>query len=250
MMTTMGTKKRKELQDQVNDDFSDFSLSSPATKIRRLDAGLPPIMEEEEEAPQIPFVMAEQNLPGSNHTEQLGASNYHPLVQELPTTLPQNEERAIVLFKPPVSTTTPLLQSPTNWSLSVSSDIIIGIKNGDKMLWSSQSNAARSAEDEARRDRITSGTNECLAVVPWVPSQFPQASGTEAPTGEVSEMMDAEDVGVVTMDIEENNVNFEPGQEHISGAMNGSDGFHQWQQQHCMIPQLPQNPSTPVVWYR
>lgn len=48
-MKTM-KKKRKEVEelDQVNDDFSDFSLSSPARKIRRLDAHLPPIMEEEE----------------------------------------------------------------------------------------------------------------------------------------------------------------------------------------------------------
>ncbi|GMQ07489.1 hypothetical protein CsSME_00051653 [Camellia sinensis var. sinensis] len=43
----MKMMKRKDLED-VNDDFSDFSLSSPARKIRRLDAELPPIMEEEE----------------------------------------------------------------------------------------------------------------------------------------------------------------------------------------------------------
>ncbi|EOY32080.1 hypothetical protein QUC31_019553 [Theobroma cacao] len=46
-MGLCGKLKRKDI-DQVNDDFSDFSLSSPATKIRRLDAELPPIIEEEE----------------------------------------------------------------------------------------------------------------------------------------------------------------------------------------------------------
>nr|KYP67542.1 hypothetical protein KK1_023885 [Cajanus cajan] len=55
--------KRKGPVDQVNHDFP---LASPATKIRRLDADLPPIVEEEESSP----------LP-----------------------LP-NEERALVLFKP------------------------------------------------------------------------------------------------------------------------------------------------------
>ncbi|XP_010488802.1 PREDICTED: uncharacterized protein LOC104766588 [Camelina sativa] len=39
--------KRKDI-DRVNHDFSDFSLSSPARKIRRLDLDLPPIMEEDE----------------------------------------------------------------------------------------------------------------------------------------------------------------------------------------------------------
>ncbi|CAJ1937160.1 unnamed protein product [Sphenostylis stenocarpa] len=53
--------KRKGCADQLNDDFP---LSSPATKIRRLDAELPPIVEEEEPLPS------------------------------------PNEERALVLFKP------------------------------------------------------------------------------------------------------------------------------------------------------
>ncbi|KAE8657966.1 hypothetical protein F3Y22_tig00116976pilonHSYRG00207 [Hibiscus syriacus] len=60
-MGLIGKFKRKNI-DQVNDDFSDFSLSSPATKIRRLDADLPPIIEED--------------------------------------SFPENHERAIVLFYP------------------------------------------------------------------------------------------------------------------------------------------------------
>ncbi|KAK9098313.1 hypothetical protein Syun_025358 [Stephania yunnanensis] len=44
--------KRKDLEEVV-DDFTDFYLTSPARKIRRLDAELPPIMEEDE--PGIPI---------------------------------------------------------------------------------------------------------------------------------------------------------------------------------------------------
>ncbi|EOA31489.1 hypothetical protein CARUB_v10014675mg [Capsella rubella] len=61
----MKMKKRKDI-DRVNNDFSDFSLSSPANKIRRLDLDLPPIMEED----------------------------------EIKSVSSVNEERAIVLYKP------------------------------------------------------------------------------------------------------------------------------------------------------
>ncbi|CAH8363214.1 unnamed protein product [Eruca vesicaria subsp. sativa] len=83
--------KRKEI-DRVNDDFSDFSLSSPAKKIRRLDLDLPPIKEEE-------VVMEEHVSPP-----------------------PENEERAIVLFKPP----TPHHHQP---HLFVDRSLISGLKN-------------------------------------------------------------------------------------------------------------------------
>uniref|UniRef100_A0A1J3DKK6 Uncharacterized protein n=1 Tax=Noccaea caerulescens TaxID=107243 RepID=A0A1J3DKK6_NOCCA len=66
--------KRKEI-DRVNDEFSDFSLSSPARKIRRLDLDLPPIMEEDVDLPPI---MEEEEIESA----------------------PVNEERAIVLYKP------------------------------------------------------------------------------------------------------------------------------------------------------
>ncbi|KAL6977886.1 hypothetical protein U1Q18_026669 [Sarracenia purpurea var. burkii] len=241
--------KRKDLED-VNDEFSDFSLSSPARKIRRLDAELPPIMEEEE--PEVPLIFEQQVTPEEHHLpsieEQVGGSG--PIMQEFPS-VPKNEERAIVLFTP---MNTPLLQSPSNFSVSVNSDIISGIKN--HILWSSQCNTAKEAEDEAARLGLnTKGrrTNDCLAVVPWVPSaQVSSNQGIDEI--EVSELMESEeDQGVATMEIEEeNNGGAEPvlGQGlEFSGMM--SEGLiHQWQQQHCMIPQLPQNSSTPISWYR
>ncbi|GFS43745.1 hypothetical protein Acr_00g0086680 [Actinidia rufa] len=231
--------KRKDLE-EVNDEFSQFSLSSPARKIRRLDAELPPIMEEKE--PKVPLVfeqlgVSDEHLP--SHMEFRGSSG--PVIEELPTES-ENEERAIVLFK---DVNTPLLRSPSNLSVTVNSDLFSGIKN--QIFWTSQYNAAKSAEDEATRPASNNrATNGCLAVVPWIPSQFPQTSGTEAPQTEVSELMESEDMGATTMDIEENDVS-EPGQERQFVGMN--EGFHQWQQ-HCVIPQRPQNTATPIVWYR
>ena len=66
----------------------------------------------------------------------------------------------------------------------------------DQIFWTSQYNATTSAEDEAtRQGSINRAANECLAVVPWIPSQFPQTSGTEVPQSEVSEMTKSEDMG-------------------------------------------------------
>ncbi|PSS01588.1 Dol-P-Man:Man(5)GlcNAc(2)-PP-Dol alpha-1,3-mannosyltransferase [Actinidia chinensis var. chinensis] len=231
-------RKRKDLE-EVNDDFSD---SSPARKIRRLDAELPPIIEEEETEIQWVFnqqVMPEEHLPSNR--EQVGG--YGPIIEELPAE-PESEERAIVLFK---SMSTPLLKSPSNFSVSIVSDIISGIKN--QILWSGQSNAMKPTADvAARQGSNTRGTNECLAVFPWVPSQVPSIPKTEAPQTELSELMESKDMKVATMDIEKNNAVAEAGQGCESGGMSG--GFHQWQQQHCMIPQLPQNASAPIMWFR
>ncbi|KAG8386752.1 hypothetical protein BUALT_Bualt03G0181700 [Buddleja alternifolia] len=49
--------KRKDLED-VNDDFSNFSLSSPVRKILRLDSELPPIFEDEECEIHVAFEQA------------------------------------------------------------------------------------------------------------------------------------------------------------------------------------------------
>ncbi|XP_057980554.1 uncharacterized protein LOC131166222 [Malania oleifera] len=218
--------KRKEL-DEVNDDFSDFSLSSPARKIRRLDVELPPILEEEE--PELLFAL-----------EQSGGA---PAMEELPS-VPVNEERAIVLFKP---MNTPLLHSPSNFSISVDSDIISDFKN----FWSSQSNHIKPAEDEAIQDSNTSAAKECLEVVPWVPSHVPQMPGIDVPQAEAAESMEAEEMEAAAMEIESNDLGTEQGQVNQHGGLKGDEGLPQWQHQHCMTPQLPQiNTPTPIVWYQ
>lgn len=243
--------KRKDLED-VNDDFSDFSLSSPARKIRRLDAELPPIMEEEEadhaEVQKLAPEEAEDvasNINNMNMEELGGLPSNHPHNESESESENENEneERALVLFNPPIINTHthahpyPLFHSPpSDLSLSVNSDLLLGIKN--QILWSSQSNAIKTAE------RQGSNTNDCLAVVPWVASQIPLTSGPDVPRTEVSELMETEDMGEATMDVEES----KPGQGYEFNEM--SEGIHQWQQQHCMIPQLPENTTTPIVWYR
>ncbi|PSR85216.1 NAC domain-containing protein [Actinidia chinensis var. chinensis] len=235
--------KRKDFE-EVNDDFSDFSLSSPARKIRRLDAELPPIIEEEE--PKIQWVFKQQVIPEEHLPSNRGqVGGYGPIIEEL-LTEPENEERAIVLFK---SMSTPLLKSPSNFTVSIVSDIISGIKN--QTLWSGQSNAMKPTEDEAaRKGSNTRGANECLAVVPWVPSQVSSIPGTEVPQTELSELMESEDMEVATMDIEENNVVADPDPVQGCGSDGMSRGLHQWQHQHCVIPQLPQNTSAPIVWFQ
>ncbi|WCJ34688.1 hypothetical protein M5689_015982 [Euphorbia peplus] len=183
--------KRKDLED-VNEDFSDFSLSSPARKIRRLDV----IMEEE--------------------------------VEEVD----HNLDRAIVLFKN-VSNYPLLLHSPSNFSLSVDSDFISGIKN--KYPWSSGYDNTKSIEEEA--------TDNSMAVIPWAPPQFHHPKETDHWGGEAPDLMDAEQVGESAMEIEGYTAETLP-QRHENG------GLPQWQQQHCLIPQLPFNTSTPISWSR
>ncbi|KAL7189929.1 hypothetical protein ACSBR1_039543 [Camellia fascicularis] len=134
--------KRKDLED-VNDDFSDFSLSSPARKIRRLDAELPPIMEEEEadhaEVQKLAPEEAEDvasNINNMNMEELGGLPSNHPhneseIENENEN---ENEERALVLFNPPIINTHahpyPLFHSPpSDLSLSLNSDLLLGIKS-------------------------------------------------------------------------------------------------------------------------
>ncbi|XVE98868.1 hypothetical protein REPUB_Repub03eG0145800 [Reevesia pubescens] len=210
-MGLSGKLKRKDI-DQVNDDFSDFSLSSPATKIRRLDADLPPIIEEEE-------------------------------------SFPENQERAIVLFSPPLlhnskDSNTPLLRSPATLTISLNSDLISGFKN--QLLRASDMKSADNNETEAEESkRVREG---CLAVVPWVPSQIPSVESRDGELEEAPESMEADE-----MDIEENNSdNVRMEQEHgyEFGGLKAGEAIHHWpqQQQHCMIPQPPQNPFTSISW--
>ncbi|CAI9766450.1 unnamed protein product [Fraxinus pennsylvanica] len=232
--------KRKELED-VNNEFSDFSLSSPARKTRRLDVDLLPVIEEEDS--EIPMSF-EQSVPG----QSLVGNAEGLTIEELPG-VPENQERSIVLYNP---TNMPLLQSPSNFSISVNPDLISGLKN--QILWSSQSNNWRSENNEAViEDKNSSATNNSLAVVPWVASQHHSAPGVEVPPqADITGMMDDE-VGEETMDIEADNndvIGFEQRNVNDSSGMSLSDGLHHWQQQPCMIPQPPQNTVTPVVWYR
>ncbi|XP_073271734.1 uncharacterized protein [Primulina huaijiensis] len=218
--------KRKDLEDATDD----FSLCSPARKIRRLDAELCPILEERE----IPMQF-EEYVP----QKQSYFSNLRVLkIEELPI---ENEERAIVLFKPVDS---PLHQLSSRFSMSVDPHIISGIKN--QVRQSSESSPWRIANDKAgSEDSNLHSHNGCLAVVPWVPSPLTSTRGAEfGHQTDTSEMMESE--ATEEMDVEDD-VGADQENVHVPGAANH---LHQWQQQHCMISQLPHNPSTPDVWYQ
>ncbi|KAH7527830.1 uncharacterized protein LOC107417658 [Ziziphus jujuba] len=246
-MATMRTKlKRKEVEelDQVSHDFSDFSLSSPARKIRRLDAELPPIMEEEE--PEILPPFSSSSSSSSSPSVGVGEGNNRRgglVIEELncdpDPSPPCKEDKAIVLFNP----ANPLLihRSPSTLSFSVDSGIISGFK--DQFIRSTQYGQQKSDEE----DETVSNSNECRAVVPYAPSQFlPPGSGMEvsqAMTEPPEELMEGGD----TMEIEEGLGSLPQAQPN--GGFGGM-GLHQWQQQHCMIPQPPQQTSTPITWFR
>ncbi|KAL0922191.1 hypothetical protein M5K25_006160 [Dendrobium thyrsiflorum] len=144
-----------------------------------------------------------------------------------PSTL--NEERALVMYKPP--------DAHFASSLKINPKLITCLKN--YTFWPRNPNML--VEED-----LQSPTNNCLAVVPWVPSHVSVArqvmealaSGNEL----IEEQMEAEaeaEAAHTFMEIEEENR-----ESDISGV--GAQGNQQWQQ-HCMTPQLLQNNST-IMW--
>lgn len=104
---------------------------------------------------------------------------------------------------------------------------------------------------EDDEDMVTENKN--LAVVPWVPRlQVPTSSTMNVPQEEAPQLMEAEEVGEATMEIEEEENNLNNSQQGYGyGGMDGANAIHQWHhQQHCMIPQLPQQTSSPITWFR
>ncbi|KAJ6814371.1 uncharacterized protein M6B38_139770 [Iris pallida] len=210
--------KRKDL-DEVYDEFSEFSLNSPARKIRRLDAELSPILEEEE--PSFPATFG-QKLPLAEQATCSSMAGMGSVMVEDDPSLPSNEERALVLYKPMDN---PLVLSPS--SFRVRPDLMVGLKSADQVLWSG--NPKPVTIEEVPMDYIANAHGNSLAVVPWV-----QTQASSEPRGMiVEEPMEEEDQGGASMEVEENGQQVE--------------GLHQWPQ-HCMTPQIPQNSSTPIMW--
>lgn len=226
----VGKSKRKEI-DEVNDEFLDFSLSSPARKIRRLDAELSPIIEEEEPVVSVGLSQLEREGSGGSNARRGLVIEELPIVQD-------NEDRALVVFRP---RTTPLARSPSNFTVDPS--IVSGFKN--QVLWPNQRDRWTAYNVSREHDKDSEGANECLAMVPWVPSQCnPPAESEVAPQIDSADTMEAEDMEEARMDIEEE------GDFGHTGGMNSNQGFQHWQQQHCLVPQPPQNTSMPLVWFR
>lgn len=82
---------------------------------------------EEDETDMMPPLVFEQPIM-SSEPNNLGAKlrGGGPIIEELPT-VPENEERAIVLFKPVNNAS--VFQSPSGYSISVDSNIISGFKS-------------------------------------------------------------------------------------------------------------------------
>ncbi|KAK9097692.1 hypothetical protein Syun_024737 [Stephania yunnanensis] len=221
--------KRKDLEEVV-DDFTDFYLTSPARKIRRLDAELPPIMEEDE--PGIPI--------GLRRSMQVEHQFSAPLVEDVTPVTPVNEERALVLYKPVNSRPAEPSTSSSNYIITLNSDLIPGLK--EHAFWSGDMKFPGTADiSEDNKEESTHATNS-LAIVPWTGHQFPTSSAMEATPSETTEPMDADEMMVDgTMDIEVDDQVQTPG-------FGEGEGLQKWQQPHCMTPQLPQNTSTPIMW--
>ncbi|XP_017255707.1 uncharacterized protein LOC108225373 [Daucus carota subsp. sativus] len=237
MMMMMTTQKRKAV-DQFNHDFSDFSLSSPATKIRRLDhVELAPIIEEEEEEP-LQHEDEEQRI-----ATEAGVDV-------------ENEERAIVLFNP----ANPFIHSPPP-TFSLTPHILSRLK-GQSHLSNLFNRSSSSNQDEETDTALDDGviiSNQCTAVVPWVKSNLSPCLPSSGLDASESTMMEADaenqqEEVATSMDIEQGyNAAVSSG-----NATEYEGHFHQWQQQHCMVPsQLPPPPpphsaaaaATPVVWF-
>uniref|UniRef100_A0A2P2IP09 Uncharacterized protein MANES_15G189400 n=1 Tax=Rhizophora mucronata TaxID=61149 RepID=A0A2P2IP09_RHIMU len=247
MMMTMN-KKRKEVED-VSDDFSDFSLSSPARKIRRLEAELPPIMEEEEELEEeggekvgeMETVGGGIGSADDKKEQQRGLA-----IEEMDDGENQNQERAIVLFKP-VNSYLPHQNSSALSSYSVSLDPhkIPGFQN--QFPWPSQSYSRVKSMEGEEEEGEGGVSTDSMAIIPWIRSQPPAAKEMDTSQIETtSELMEAEGIGEAAMDVEDSTYN-------NSGSMAQGYAYSlpQWQQQHCLMPQVPPtSPSSEITWFQ
>ncbi|KAG0470396.1 hypothetical protein HPP92_017096 [Vanilla planifolia] len=205
--------KRKGF-DEVCEDFSPFSLSAPASKIRRLDGDLP-FMEEQ----CIPLVI-EQQPPEEEMRGLTSNEAFSPPAW--------NEERALVVYRPP--------EAHLSYSFKIDPKLFGNLKN--YKYWPENSNAVVIEEAEEHNQ---SSSHNCLAIVPWVSSQVPvtgevvqiSSSGNER----VEEQMEAEGSDAV-MEIEED---LQPGD-----AGFGSNTSKPWH--HYIISQAMQNTSAPLLW--
>lgn len=206
-----GKTKRKEFGEKY-DDFSETSLSQPATKIRRLDMEFAANMDQK----QMAGYMLDGALPGGGIID---AGLNPALIRNGPFLPPMvNEERALVLYKPVYANLGP--------SLTIDPQLVTGLKN---FAFSPESGNV--ANKMFGKDDQSSSTG-CLAMVPWLPSRSHQST----PLVEVSTS------GVETLE--------EPMEEEmVAASMEIEDeGFHQVPQ-HCMAPELP--PTTapaPIMW--
>ncbi|KAK7318008.1 hypothetical protein RJT34_02705 [Clitoria ternatea] len=212
--------KRKGGVDEIGGDFSDFSLSSPATKIRRLDAELPPIVEEDEPLP-----------------------------------LPPNEERALVLFKPLLHSPSPFSVTLDSHLMSgIKNNQFPWSKQCD-----SECDRLIGSESRDHEQKENNNEMALVPWVPSTSYQFLPLDDCEDANAELMEademestMMDVEqeDAVVPVSNPTTSSIHYPAmlnlHQQQHQGVGGVTEGF----QQHCLFPQLPQNTSTPITWTR
>lgn len=242
-------KRKSEEAPQVWLDVDGVPV--PATKIRRLDAEVPPV----ESAVGMPLVE-----PGVSVTPQpfvVGdspmSSGVAPPAAAIGVAAPAvNEERAIVVYQPAEAAHNllhgPLRPGP---SLRVSPDWVHGLKG---TMLQEASNYRDLFEEMAGGDE-----NLSLAMVPWAPTKAHAQAASSSTSAAGAEMMDADQDGDgASMEVERG----VEGQATppAGGAMQGEAFHHHYQQQqqpwpaqHCVaspqleLPAASYQPS-PVTW--
>ncbi|KAL6629173.1 hypothetical protein ACP70R_028938 [Stipagrostis hirtigluma subsp. patula] len=223
--------KRKELE-QVVDGLSDFSLSGPAAKSRRLvDPGLPPIMEEEPLA--LSTALKHETL-GEEANTGVSMPSVEDMMEGTVSPHVSSDDMALVLYK---QVDNPLLVGPgiSSSSFIVSSDLIHCLKN----------RAFNQGNYHEPEDKSPERSNS-LALIPWAPPQItirPDWAAFEPENTQNFEVpMESVETEVTSMDIEET-------PEAMAVIFDGENLLHQWQQ-HCMTPPSLPNPSSHVMWSR
>ncbi|PAN13151.1 hypothetical protein PAHAL_2G317400 [Panicum hallii] len=210
-------------------------VPAPATKIRRLDAEVPPVGPAVgaplvETGASVPFVVEDVRVSGDVAPTPAAAVGLAAPAA--------NDERAIVVYQPAEAARS-LLQGPLRPgpSLRVSPNWIHGLRS--TMLHEASKHRALFEELAARDENLN------LAVVPWAPAQ----DHAHAASATGAEMMDADQDGDgASMEVE-HDVEGRPTPQ-AGGAVQGEAFYHQ---QHCVAPQQVQLPvasyqPSPVTW--
>ncbi|CAN1324139.1 hypothetical protein LINPERPRIM_LOCUS32989 [Linum perenne] len=117
---------------------------------------------------------------------------------------------------------------------------------GDYIYWPGSSTEAKSVYSKLAADKSIRGSNDNLAVVPWVAPQPPNFSVSSGQVRDSSGPVEAEECEM--MDMDESDCNHNSLTDKEVGGMAMEKELQQWQQQHCIIPQVIENISTPVYW--
>lgn len=224
--------KRKEIEEAME------GFSYPAFKIRRLEPKLPHPIEE------VPFLVGGIGGEPASKMEHTMDETVPPLSEmtyRVDETFPpptSTDDRAIVLYTP-ADTFVNLGPVPSNPSLLVSPELLQNLKN----------QVLHQESYQNLEDKSPAG-NDCLAVVPWVPSvaaemaSYWSSSQQDQNPAMIEELMECEEN--TSMEVEA-----EPVESHctsICGEKGGREGFHHQRQLHCMAPGTQPNPTSHLMW--